>query len=232
MPDPRHDDLLIRHVMGELLSAAEQAELDDALSRDPHLRAELDSLRETTGQLALSASMKPPAALRARVLAAALPAAGRSYVPLALAAGFATLMSATSLMLWWENQALRLDNEQQAAAAQMLLEPNVVKSYELRGSGAGAGSTALVMLDLDAQRASISGRNLPPLPPGQAYYLWAELEGSNVPCGRFTVQPDGSVLTQFRIPVNAYVSPILRLYLTVETGGEVSAPAGATVMSS
>jgi hypothetical protein len=156
----------------------------------------------------------------------------RFSLPFALAAGIAVLATGVSVLMWRENVALRQAGEQQAAAARMLLEPNVVMSFTLRGDGAARDASALVLLDLDAKRASISAKRLPPLGEGRAYYLWAELDGQTVPCGRFQVLADGSVLTQFPIPVDSYVSPIRRLILTVEAGDDATAPRGPVVLSS
>lgn len=142
------------------------------------------------------------------------------------------LAIATGSFLAVENRQLRQEMAQQDAAARMLLEPNVIKSFAMRGVGPADGAAGVVLLDLDAKRASISIRDLPALPEGQSYFLWAELEGAKVPCGQFRSLEDGTLLTQFPIPVDSYVSPILRLVMTVETGAASGTPAGAEVMTS
>lgn len=252
--DPALHDLLVQQLLGEPLSPADRAQLDAALSSDAALRAEAAELEQTLAQLAASVQSTPPPGLRARVLAsvpapeparaptvaaadaaAARPMAaraGRARWPYALAASVTVLAIATGSFFAAENRQLRQDMAQQAAAARMLLEPNVVMSFAMRGVGPAERAAGVVLLDLDAKRASISVRELPTLPDGQSYFLWAELEGAKVPCGQFRTLADGTLLTQFPIPVDSYVSPILRLVMTVETGAAPGTPVGPEVMAS
>ena len=152
--------------------------------------------------------------------------------PQAMAAGIAVLAVAGASLLWIQNQQLRRDAELQNTAARMLLEPNVVRSFTITGTGSDAAAKGVVLLDLDAKRASISVRGLPALPEGQSYFLWAELDDKRVPCGQFNPMEDGTLLTQFQIPVDSYTSPIARLVMTIENDANAQAASGPVVMSS
>ncbi|MEY2878432.1 MAG: hypothetical protein RLZZ15_812 [Verrucomicrobiota bacterium] len=70
MIDERHEELAALHAL-DLLAGAERAAFERALAADPALRLLVDDLRESAAQLAhLAPAAPPPAALRARVLAA------------------------------------------------------------------------------------------------------------------------------------------------------------------
>ena len=89
-----------------------------------------------------------------------------------------------------------------------------------------------VALDLDAGRGAAAIDRLPPLPAGQVYRLWALVGDTNVPCGEFKLGPEGAVRAQFRIPVDAYTAPIVKLFLTVEPAEAPLRPSGPVLMES
>ncbi len=233
--DAEIHDLLVQQVLGESLSAEDQARLTAALAADPALRTERVELEKTLLQLAQGVQAPPPPRLRGRILSSVAqrrPAARAPRWPYALAASVTLLAVGVGTFFLLENQQLRRDMARQSAAARMLLEPNVVLSFALQGENQASRAAGVVLLDLDAKRASVSITDLPVLPDGQAYFLWAELEGTQVPCGQFRTLADGTILTQFPIPVDSYVTPIQRLILTVETGSDATAPSGPVVMIS
>jgi len=233
-------ELLLMRATGEL--GPEQVErLRAALERDPALAAEAERLRRTIDLVALAARSEPPPELRARVLAAvpgaataapgAAPRAGRfRNWPFGIAASIAAASSLACAVLLYQGARERHHTELALAAASMLREPNVVMNFELEGAG---GARGVVLLDLDAARASIALTGVAPPAPGGAYHLWALLDSKRVPCGQFTPQPDGTLTTQFPIPVDSYTAPIDRLVLTAETSADpLAEPAGAVVMTS
>lgn len=245
-------DLLVRRVLGEL-SPAEREQLDRALASNPALAAEAASLERTTEMLGRSVRCAPPASLRARVLESARreignppqkvfasdlrpaprrPAARVWNWPFASVAALASAAAIACAFVIVDDMRLRRDLELQRSAAAMLREPNIVLAFSLEGSGASAEAAGIVLLDLDARRASIAVNNLPALPPQQSYHLWAVLESKNVPCGQFLPGRDGRILTQFAIPVDSYTSPIEKLILTVQEQDAAAAPLGPVAMTS
>jgi hypothetical protein len=111
-----------------------------------------------------------------------------------------------------------------------LQQPNVLLSFAL--DGVASGAVGHVVLDLDAKKAAVVIRDLPALPSGEVYRLWARVGEQHVPCGNLTAAADGSVRTQLAIPVDAYTSPVQALMLTRETARDAAAPAGPAVMRS
>jgi Anti-sigma-K factor rskA len=233
---------LAQLAFGELDPQA-AAELRAAIAADPVLAREAQRSQRVLELLAAAQYAPPPPALRAKVMAAAKAelekravsspkSVKRTAWPLAVAASVAVFATGLSAFLWVQQQRLARDFQLQAAAASMLREPNIVTSFELGGTAQARSARGFVLLDLDAKRASIAVRDLPPLPAGQQYALWAELADGSVPCGDFRPQADGSLVTQFPIPVDSYTSPIRRLKLTIEAAPGARAPTGALVMTS
>jgi hypothetical protein len=259
--DDAQRDWLVRYALGEL-DMPERARLQQQAAANPALVGEAMALQRSFELLGMANAAPPPPQLRARTLQAARAAlrnadrngsADREPAPDAAvsltgfaarkkerarkyaswaAAVLATAASIACVVLAVDRQQLRSELQLQAHAASMLLEPNVVQSFAFQCSGSAQGAQGVVLLDLDARRASIAVRKLPPLPTGQAYHLWAVLEDKQVPCGRFARAADGSIVTQFAIPVDSYSSPIQKLILTVEPDSEQAVPHGSTVMSS
>jgi hypothetical protein len=89
-----------------------------------------------------------------------------------------------------------------------------------------------VVLDLDAKKGAVVFNDLPPLPEGQVYRLWAAVGDKDVPCGDFRPQPAGEVVAQFTVPVDAYDAPIRQLFVTAEPKGSTGGPTGEAVMRS
>jgi len=247
-------DLLVRYVLGDL-DTQEKLRVQIALQSDAALAREAVELRRTLDLLPLTTQAAPPAHLRERTLAGArerladrvveerdppsvtsLAAAreqrGRFSWAWAATASLATAGSIACAVLVVDRLQLQRKHDLDMQAATMLLEPNVVKSFSLQGSGSASKASGVVLLDLDAKRASIVVRDLPAVPAGQAYHLWAVLENKRVPCGRFTPTAQGRIVTQFAIPVDSYTSPLQKLILTVEPDMDVAQPSGNEAMSS
>ena len=226
------EDLMTRYVLGEL--AGEDAEAMGRLLRErPELRAEVGRLQRALGAMPYAEVSPPPPHLRARVLAAAAtPHASRRpprRLPVARIVG--AIAAALILALAWDGHRLRQELALQRDVAATLQQPNVVQQFALAGAGVSRAAGTAV-LDLDAKRAAVVIRGLPPLPAGQVYRLWARIGDGAVPCGQFTADAHGSVVSQFTIPVDAYTSPVRELFVNVEPAERGPKPVGETVMRS
>ncbi len=235
--DPTAEELAVQYVMGELRRDDAQA-FERRLATDIDLAAEVRRLRGVLGLVPYATVAAPPPDLRARILdaaerLAAVPAPSATPAARAprrvvwsrfAAAAAAALALAFGLDAWRTRQELALQRE----VASMLLEPNVVRSFEL----AGGGAYGTVALDLDAKRGAVVLRDVPALPQGAIYRLWARVADKSVPCGDFTVRGDGTVAAQFVVPVESYTAPIAELFVTVEPNPPGPAPTGRTIMTS
>jgi anti-sigma-K factor RskA len=231
-------DQAVQYVLGEL-PAAEARALEARMTSDEELAVEVRRLRATLGLLPFATVAEPPPALRAQVLEAAVAqhraAAGTGVTPAAkrphrvvwsqfAAAIVATIALAFGIDSYRTRQELKLQEQ----VASLLIEPNVVRSFDVEGGGA----IGRVALDLDSKRGAVVLRGAKPLPAGQTYRLWAQVADKAVPCGDFRARPDGTVLAQFSVPVDAYTAPIGKLFVTVEPAGAGDKPTGPVVMQS
>jgi anti-sigma-K factor RskA len=236
-PNPEDDgeEIPVQYVLGELRRDEADA-FERRLAADPALAAEVRRLRGALGMMAFAKVTEPPPELRARVLRAAAAEARkrRSGAPRRVvwsrfaAAAAAVLALALGLDAYRTRQELALELE----IASTLLEPNVVRTFTLAGTGAASRAFGRVSLDLDAKRGAAVLKKLPALPAGQIYRLWAQVGEKAVPCGDFGLDPQGAVLAQFAVPVESYTAPIGKLFVTVEAAGTAGPPSGAPVMES
>src|SRR5690349_11073728 len=163
-------DLAVQYVLAELPRAEAEA-FAARCARDPVLAAEVERLRRTLGLMPFAAVTEPPPGLRARVLDAAeartrrptIRAPRRVVWSRFAAAPAATIALALGIDAYRVRQELVLQRELQA----MLLEPNVVRSFAMVGTGTGGGAYGTVALDLDSKRGAVVARRLPALPAGQ-----------------------------------------------------------------
>ena len=233
-------DQAVQYVLGEL-PAAEARALEARMTSDEELAVEVRRLRATLGLLPFASVAEPPPALRAQVLEAAVAqhraasAPTSTVTPLAkrprrvVWSQFAAAIAATmALAFGIDSYRTRQELKLQEQVASLLLEPNVVRSFDV----AGGGAIGRVALDLDSKRGAVVLRGAKALPAGQTYRLWAQVADKAVPCGDFRAQPDGTVLAQFSVPVDAYTAPIGKLFVTVEPAGAGEKPTGPVVMQS
>ena len=234
-------DLLVRYVLGDIEPEARLL-MRRLLTTNPALAKEAAELERIIELLPLAMATPAPAHLRDRVLAAAREKqqpheAARAPSDRARYWRFATITSLAAAaiicaLLVVERSGLRHELDLERRASVMLREPNIVMSFRLDGTGSTAAASGVVLLDLDAKRAAIAVDDLPVAPQGYAYHLWAVLESKNVPCGRFNPSANGSILTQFPIPVDSYTSPIQKLILTLEPDRDQAIPKSEAVMTS
>ena len=250
------EDLLTRYVLGEL-RGSEARELEQLIAQRADLASELTRLQRTFGLMPYAALAEPPPHLRGRILEAARTAQAAGPAPATTAeprrdrvvpigaarmrtrggAPWAKIVGSIAAMLivvlGWDGYRLRQELHLQRAVTTTLQEPNVVMSFAMRPTGVSFGGPAgNVILDLDAKKAAVAIRGLPPLEAGEVYRLWARVGDHAVPCGQFNANAGGEVVSQFTIPVDAYTSPVSALFLNVEPAAQADHPVGKTVMVS
>lgn len=234
--DARFDEVT-RYVLGEL-EGDEVRAFEARLANDPALANDVRRLRATFDLLPYAEAKAPPRELRDRVLreaAAARPPSTESpslsWKP-SWSAVAALAASIAAILLAYDGYQLRQDLTLQRELSAMMSEPNVVRRFELAGVGDGAGAFGAVSLDLDDEKGAIALRDLPTLPDGSVYTLWALVDDKSVPCGDFRANATGEVLTQFAVPVDSYTAPIAKLFVTIEPRDRPDAPTGPTVLES
>jgi anti-sigma-K factor RskA len=234
------EEIAVRVVLDDV-APEERPELERRLAADPRLAEAVARLRATLDLLPHAAVTAPPAHLKSRVMRAAdrrrdrrpvRTAKSRTWGRPSLGTLAALAASVAAVVLAWDGARLRRDLELQREVATMLQEPNVVVSFQLAGTGEGAGGVGTVSLDLDDEKGAIAIRSLEPLGEDHVYALWARVAEEDVPCGQFRVDADGRSLTQFAVPVDSYTAPIAKLFVTVEPKAVPPKPSGPVVMES
>jgi anti-sigma-K factor RskA len=237
--DEAAEERMVQYVLGELPRAEAEA-FEAHLAADAALRAEVDRLRGAFGLLAFASATEPPPQLRANVLRAArdrastarTPAVARPARRIVWSRFAAATAAALALALGYDAYRVRSELALQREVAQLLQEPNVVRSFALAGTGSTGRSYGSVVLDLDAKKGAVVLRRLPALPTQQVYRLWARVGETNVPCGDFAANADGAVRAAFPVPVESYTAPIAKLFVTVEPRAGGDQPTGPTVLES
>lgn len=229
-------ELALQYVLGELDPAQADA-FARRLGEDAALAAEVRDLRAALGMMPYATVTEPPSHLRARIVdaaeARARPSGPKRAARRVVWSRFAAAIAASvALAFGIDAYRTRQELSLQRELAATLLEPNVVRSFTLAGTGTAAGAFGQVALDLDSKRGAAVLKRLPSLPAGQIYRLWAQVGDKAVPCGDFGANPAGMVQAQFVVPVETYTEPIGRLFVTVEASGTPTKPTGPTVMES
>jgi anti-sigma-K factor RskA len=227
------EGLAVDYVLGELAEDDARA-FEQRLDADPELAREVERLRAVLGLVPYAKAVEPPPHLRAAVLRAADQARKAKRVRIRPAWSTYGLAAAAvlALALGIDSYRLRRELRLQQTVTAMLQEPNIVLSFGLHGTGSGSGAIGTVKLDLDAKKGALAVEHLPALPSGQVYRLWALVAGKDVPCGDFGANAAGTIVSQFAVPVDSYVAPISKLYVTVEPTPPPPHPSGPTVMTS
>lgn len=213
----QHDDV---HALSgvyalDALDPEERARFEEHLDRCAACRAEVDSLREATAQLAGTSEVAPPPSLRDSVLAGietvrplpplrGEPAApsridrrrrwlpGLAGPPLLLAAAVITVLLAAGAALWqpWGGDT---DGGLPTAAERVLTAEDARRTMVELPEGA----KATVVLSRSEGRAVLVTDGLEPAPEGRVYELWLQTPaGSLRPAGLLPDRPDATVLLE------------------------------------
>ena len=232
----------VDYVLGAL-SPTDAEAFEDQLADDAELKRRVQELRSTYESLGESVAASPPVGLREQVLDAAYPASSsepvvefddaRSKViplvrpknPVPTAARWALAAACLlAVSLGYDDYRLRQTLDLERAVTALLHEPNLVRSFTLGGDS----GTALVSLDLDAERGAIVAKSLPRLATGETYRLWARVGSRSVHCVDF--RPTGEeARVVFAVPVDSYQGKVDELIISRESG-EVGETVGGPVV--
>lgn len=138
---------------------------------------------------------------------------------LAMAASF--LLVALSLDNINLRRQMRVDQEQitvLTAEIDHLVEYHSdVFAFNLTGTPVVGSATGSVILDFEAQQATLAIKNLPVATDNLAYHLWAFTEkGEKIFCGRFQAEANGVTLAHIPIDPDIYTSEIEFLRISRE----------------
>lgn len=247
---PDHwQDLIAGYALGNL-SPEEAEAVQRLLTEHPELRSEIEQLQEALALMPYALpDHEPPASLRESILSAAQTDAApprlfqdspprpsrrrlRSHRSLWLGIGSA-VAALTVLALGIDNYRLRQTARADRAVIATLQQPGA-RLYALEGTENAATASGSIVVAPDQGQLLIVAQNLPPLPSGQVYRLWATSARSAEPayCGQFNTATDATV-SQLWSAQDALCSQApQQLLITSELATAPPVPQGDLVMKS
>jgi anti-sigma-K factor RskA len=230
MISEEQQDQAALHVLG-LLSAAEAAAFESALSASAELRDLVRELREAAADVALSApSQAPPASLKQRIMReseklAPIPPqhAPFGWVPWAIAAGLIVFCGVLAV------DRARLERElTDARAADSLMQTTF---FTLAPSApAPADAKATVAWEPGRQSGVIRISNLPAPQPGRDYQLWAVDAAHTDPISAGVIRVDKNGVAQVRFKPVEKVEYVKAFAVSLEREGGVPKKEGPILL--
>ncbi|MBW4620525.1 MAG: anti-sigma factor [Cyanosarcina radialis HA8281-LM2] len=234
VPD-RIEELMAGYVLN-LLSPEEAEELKQYLQQNPQLVRQIARSQELMALIGYApARVAAPASLRSKILAEARSVAPApnlrkififpfSWQQVAMGA-IAVLALALGINNYYLQQKLATTQER----LQALQGPDT-QLFALKGTAVAPNASGSIVLDLEAGRAVLALQNLPRLPAGQHYHMWAMVGDKQIRCGRFNSNEDKRVVEAIPIPIDEYTAPVSTLLVTKESADNPSHPSQDVVM--
>jgi anti-sigma-K factor RskA len=228
-------ELLAGYVLGDL-SPSEVALLEEYLATHPEAQSELEHLQTTLNLMPLALPASSPASeLKQRLMQAAQPSAASSSQK-RWVGGFGavvTALAATAIAgLGWQNYRLtqelassRQDWQRQQA---MLMQPSN-RLLAIKGLDASQPSVGSLILVPASSQAMLTLKQVPPLPPGKVYRMWAYLKDQEqeIACANF--RPDRSGYVSQLLSLEKW-QKVTTVIVTIETEQESPEALGEAVM--
>ncbi len=242
LPLPERLEELIAGYVTTSLTPEETQEFEQLLAEDPSIAVEVERFQEAYTQLAYTSPLvAPPSPLRSSILhdasiSTSLPQRVIARKPSIkwnlITAGIPILCT---LYLGFDGYRLRQDlNILQTQSAYQkdtiaMLQQSSTNLVSLKGMDRAANASGNVVITPGEPQAVLVLRNLPDLPQGQGYYVWAVKNGKKTPLGQFNPNSQGNVLTKLPLPLN---SQIQSLVITIENSSSPTQSTGPMVMTS
>ncbi|MDX1976329.1 MAG: anti-sigma factor [Pseudanabaenaceae cyanobacterium bins.68] len=219
-------ELYAGHALDQL-NEAETAALLAALAQQPELEQELIAYEQTWAAIALTSPTPPPPYLKQRILSQATKPARQLRAVSFVGVITAAILGIYSLSLRQELQLRQAQIAEQKSMIAMLEQPKL-NLVALKGMDKAPQATANLVSTPGEPKALLFVQNLPPLPPGQAYVVWAESQGKKIGCGSFRPNADGRGIVVIAVP-NSQTDALI---ITQEASEQTTQPQGPMVMSS
>lgn len=145
------------------------------------------------------------------------------------AAGAVAALAAIALLV--DNYRLRQRVQTDQAIVATLQQPDSIV-YPLRGTDKAANASGSLVVNSSAKTAVALIQNLPTLPQGQAYRLWAVPKGATKPtyCGQFNNDRTGTV--RWSLPEAVCSTTVPQMLITADSATAPPVPAGPLVLKS
>ena len=133
-----------------------------------------------------------------------------------------------SYRLRQELASARSDLDRYRDAVALLRQPDN-RLLSLKGMGATPTASGSITIAPSSQTAMLVIQNLAPLPKGKVYRLWAiSADGQKIDCAEIIPDAQGKVLLQ--IPLDRFLSNMVKVTITIEPLQRMQEPTGEMVM--
>lgn len=241
--DPEQlEKLLAGYVLGDL-TPEESVRVKQHLEAHPEFAAEVNRLQATLALLPLSlAKTSPSETLRERLLQTAQASLSSSTARPSsrvwrtgvwiwvIRSAAAVLLAGLGFSVYRLNQELEVvqdDLSRYQEAIALLRQPNN-RLLTLKGMSPTLPSSGSLVIAPQSHAGVLTLQNLPPLPEGKVYRLWAFTNGQKVNCAEFTPNSEGKVFLQLPLDNWAGTTSVV---VTVEPFQETPEPTGEMVMT-
>jgi anti-sigma-K factor RskA len=187
--------LIAGYVLGDL-SPEEAAEFERLLVQDPAIAEEVVRLQNALEVSHAPPEIVPPISLRSTILENAqmahsktnIRAASESRRLLSWRSGLEVAAAALIITLGINNYRL----QQALQTSQAETQRYAALTYILDATSSGNQASATMVVNPNTLEATLTVKNLPPLPPGKIYALWTVLK----PDAPFTTDQKQAILTE------------------------------------
>lgn len=243
----RLEELMAGYVLGNL-SPEEAEELRLLLTEHPELATEVHRLQEVLEVMPYALpEVAPPPHLRSTLLEAASAdsiavasprasqnpnsvARGRGRLrgsPLVWSSIIGSVAAIVAIALGLDNYRIKQQVVWQKDVITMLQQPDT-HLVSLKGMDQASAASGSIVMTPGEPKAVLILQNLPVLPKGQFYQLWAVVNNEKIPWGQFNASEHGKVFVKLSMPSN---SQITTLVVTVEVSPAPRSPGGPMVMA-
>lgn len=241
----RLEELIAGYVLGNL-SPKEAEELRLLLIEHPELATEVHRLQEVLEVMPYALpEVAPPPHLRSTLLEAASadsvgvasPRASENPnpvsrgrlrgSPLLWSNIIGSVAAILAIAFGLDNYHIKQQVVWQKDVISMLQQPDT-QLVSLKGMDQASAASGSIVMTPGEPKAVLILQNLPVLPKGQSYQLWAVVNNEKIPWGQFNASKHGKVFVKLSMPSN---SQITTLVVTVEVSPTPTSPAGPMVMA-
>jgi anti-sigma-K factor RskA len=235
-PTPEYLEELMSGYVLDALTPEETAEFEQYLRNDLTLIQRTNQMQEIVGLLPHSTQIKAPPELRTKIqkisqATAIAPAQPPQLRPIGQRQSrrsrtlwklLGAIGALALLILGLDN--LRLRYQLATATRQVTtLQASVAEheeedyTFELAAKQAGSKALATIVFDADRGVMFVGAKHLPPLPPGEAYHIWAfTKDNQKVLCGRFNIDSSDQVIKQFSVRPEDYTADVAFMRISKE----------------
>lgn len=212
------------------LSVEDAEQFERYLLDRPELLEEVHSYQQTASLLAYAPPrVSPPDRLRSQIMDSIAPSSPKTAPSFSWRKAAIALVAIFSLGVLVDNYLLRRELvTAQSKLNSLKAEENYV--FILKGTAVAPTASGKILIDEPSQKIATVIQNLPPLPAGKSYFLWAVSGTEKVRCGKIE-RTGNRIVEAIAIPPVRYDGLDIKLILTLESAREPVSPSQDIIMT-